>query len=75
LPDNLIYHTNKAAVFFEMGNYQECIKVCDHCSFITKDKENYNRAQLGKALGRKGNALMKLGKIDDSILAYEKAIE
>ena len=57
-----------------MGNYQECIKVCDHCVFITKDKKEYDRAQLGKALARKGNALLKLGKIDASIETYEKAV-
>ena len=29
---------------------------------------------MGKALARKGNALLKLGKIDASIETYEKAV-
>ena len=76
LPDELVFHTNKAAVFFEMGQYSECIKVCDHCLLITKDKPNsYDRKKLAKALFRKANALLKLGKLEDCIITYEKALE
>lgn len=57
-----------------MGQYQECIKICDHCLLITKEKP-YDKKKLAKAIYRKANALMKLGKLEESIQNFEKALE
>ena len=57
-----------------MGQFQECIKICDHCLLITKEKP-YDKKKLAKALYRKANALLKLGKLEESIHNFEKALE
>ena len=75
MPDELVFHTNKAAVFLEMKQYEECIRVCDHCILITKDKVDYEKPKLAKAYSRKGTALLKMGKIEDSIATFEKGLE
>ena len=29
MPEEMTYQSNKAAVYFEMKNYEECINCCD----------------------------------------------
>ena len=36
-PKEITYYSNKAAVFFEMKNYDECIKYCDEAIETTKN--------------------------------------
>ena len=46
---------NKAAVYFEMKDFDKCIEECDKA--IQKSKQgHYDYVKLGKALGRKANA-------------------
>lgn len=45
----MTYYTNKAAVFFEMKNYDECIKACDEGIEKTKGAA-YDYTKLAKAL-------------------------
>jgi hypothetical protein len=53
--NEVTYHNNKAAVFFEMKDYEKCIAECDVA--IEKSKgSNYDYAKLGKAIARKANA-------------------
>ncbi len=54
-PDELIYYTNLGAVFFEEKNFDACIEACDRA--IAKSKGS-DKVKLGKALGRKANALL-----------------
>jgi stress-induced-phosphoprotein 1 len=50
---------NKAAVYFEMKDYQKCIEECDKA--IEKSKGgHYDYVKLGKALARKANAKLQL---------------
>jgi tetratricopeptide (TPR) repeat protein len=59
----LTYYTNKAAVYYEMKEYQKCIDECDRA--IQKSREGYyDYVKLSKALGRKGNAYLALGEYD-----------
>ena len=69
----MTYYSNKAAVFFEMKNYDECIKACDEAIELSKDG-SYDFVKLSKALSRKGNALLMQKKFDESIDAYQKAL-
>jgi tetratricopeptide (TPR) repeat protein len=41
---------------------------------ITKENP-YDKKKLAKALYRKANALLKLGKLEDSISSFERALE
>ena len=51
----MTYHTNKAAVYFEMKECDNCIAECDKA--IQKSREGYyDYVKLGKALARKATA-------------------
>jgi len=58
-PEEITYYTNKAAVYFEMKNYEECIKWCDNGIEAVKGK-GYDYVKMAKALARKGNAQLQL---------------
>lgn len=58
---DISYLTNRAAVFFEMGRFEEAIADCD--SAVAKGKElRADYKIIAKAITRKGNALCKLGR-------------
>jgi len=72
-PDNISYLTNKAAVFFEMGNYEQCLKESEQAV----EKGHNLRVDfklIAKALCRMGNAYMKMEKYDEAIDALNKAL-
>ncbi|CAG8568070.1 8265_t:CDS:10, partial [Acaulospora morrowiae] len=72
-PTNITILTNKAAVLFEQEKYEECIKVCEEAIDIGRE----NRADyklIARALGRIGNAYVKLGKLDEAIKFYNKSL-
>lgn len=68
-PEELTFYSNKAACFFEMKKFEDCIKACDDGAEAVKGKA-YDYIKLGKSMARKGNALFKLGKFDESIAEY-----
>ena len=70
---DLTYYTNKAAVFFEQKNYDQCIEECDLA--IQKSKEgNYDYVKLGKALSRKANAKLAQGHFEEAIELYKSSL-
>ena len=72
-PSELTYYTNKAAVYFQMKEYQKCVELCDEAEEIAK-QGYYDYVKLSKALGRKANALFKLEQYDESIACYKRAL-
>ena len=65
--------TNKAAVYFEMGDYERCMETCD----TAVEKGRSLRADykvIAKAMTRKGNALVKLGRVEEGIKQYQKSL-
>eukprot|EP00906_Rhabdomonas_costata_P034818 RCo048974 len=72
-PENIVYLINKAAVFLEQQNFDECVKICDEAV----EKGRSSRADvktIAKALARKGSALHKLKKFDDAIAAFKSSL-
>ncbi|CAL9780935.1 unnamed protein product [Musa acuminata subsp. burmannicoides] len=68
---DISYLTNRAAVYLEMGKYQECIKDCDKA--VERGRELHSDFKMiARALTRKGTALVKLAKCSKD---YEPAIE
>jgi stress-induced-phosphoprotein 1 len=62
----LLYYNNRAAVYFEMKDYEKCIAECD--TVIKKSQEGYyDYVKLGKALARKATAYLAQEKFDDAI--------
>ncbi|GFZ06973.1 stress-inducible protein [Actinidia rufa] len=63
--------TNRAAVYLEMGKYDECIKDCDKAVERVIELES-DFKMIARALTRKGTALAKMAKCSKD---YEPAIE
>lgn len=68
---DISFITNRAAVYLEMGKYEECIKDCD--TAVERGRElRSDYKMIARALTRKGTALAKLAK---SSKDFEVAIE
>ncbi|XP_022738028.1 hsp70-Hsp90 organizing protein 3-like [Durio zibethinus] len=69
--EDISYITNRAAVYLEMGKYEECIKDCDKA--VERGRElRSDFKMIARALTRKGTALVKMAKCSTD---YELAIE
>ncbi|KAL4362890.1 hypothetical protein GQ457_04G037960 [Hibiscus cannabinus] len=68
---DISYITNRAAVYLEMGKYEDCIKDCDKA--VERGRElRADYKMIARALTRKGTALVKMAKCSKD---YEAAIE
>ena len=63
----------RAAVFYEMQRYEDCIRDCDEA--VERGRElRADYKMIGRALTRKGNAMAKLGDLEGAIRIYDKAL-
>lgn len=70
---DMSFITNKAAVKFEMGKYEECIKDCEDA--IEKGRElRADYKLIARAMTRIGNALVKLGKLEEAVSIYNSSL-
>ncbi|KAL1559750.1 Hsp70-Hsp90 organizing protein 2 [Salvia divinorum] len=68
---DISFLTNRAAVYLEMGKYEDCIKDCEKA--VERGRElRSDYKMLARALTRKGTALAKMAKCSKD---YEPAIE
>ncbi|KAI3828881.1 hypothetical protein L1987_02992 [Smallanthus sonchifolius] len=68
---DISFLTNRAAVYLEMGKYDECIKDCEKA--VERGRElRSDYKMVARALTRKGSALVKMAKTSKD---YEPAIE
>lgn len=71
--NELLYYTNRAAVYHEMKEYEKCIAECDIA--IKKSSEGlYDYIKLGKALARKATAFLAQEKFDEAIELYKSSL-
>lgn len=71
--ENISLLTNKAAVYFEMQDYEACIALCEEA--VNKGREIYADFKLiAKALGRIGSAHEKKGDLSLAIAYYQKSL-
>ncbi|KAL8210123.1 hypothetical protein R6Q57_006855 [Mikania cordata] len=69
--EDISFLTNRAAVYLEMGKYDECIKDCEKA--VERGRElRSDYKMVARALTRKGSALVKMAKTSKD---YEPAIE
>ncbi|XP_060207271.1 hsp70-Hsp90 organizing protein 2 [Lycium barbarum] len=69
--EDISFITNRAAVYLEMGKYEDCIKDCDKA--VERGRElRSDYKMVARALTRKGTALAKMAK---SSKDFEAAIE
>lgn len=70
---NISILTNKAAVYFEMGKYDECIKTCEEAIDVGREhRADYKL--IAKALGRIGTAYTKLNNHAEAIKFFNKSL-
>ena len=70
----MVFYSNKAAVYFEMKDFDNCIAACDEAIETTKGGGQYDYVKLSKAMARKANALLSQLKFDESISLYQSAL-
>ncbi|KAK6158017.1 hypothetical protein DH2020_005331 [Rehmannia glutinosa] len=69
--EDISFLTNRAAVYLEMGKYEDCIKDCDKA--VERGRElRSDFKMVARALTRKGSALVKMAKCSKD---FEPAIE
>ncbi|KAJ9173436.1 hypothetical protein P3X46_016571 [Hevea brasiliensis] len=69
--EDISYLTNRAAVYLEMGKYEECIEDCDKA--VERGRElRSDFKMISRALTRKGTTLVKIAKCSKD---YDLAIE
>ncbi|KAF9361756.1 Hsp90 cochaperone [Mortierella sp. AD094] len=72
-PTNISILTNKAAVYFEMGKFDECIKTCEEAIDVGREhRADYKL--IAKALGRIGTAYYKQNNLSEAIRYYGKSL-
>ena len=60
-------------MYFEKGEFEQCIKDCDRA--VERGRElRLDYKLVGKALTRKGNALVKQEKLEEAVEVYHKAL-
>lgn len=72
-PTNLIFHTNLAAVYFEMKKYDESIDECKKAVEVGRE-QRADFKLIAKAYNRMGTAHRKKGELELAKGAYEKAL-
>ncbi|KAL3645344.1 Hsp70-Hsp90 organizing protein 3 [Castilleja foliolosa] len=75
--EDISFVTNRAAVYLEMGKYEDCIKDCDQA--VERGRElRSDFKMVARALTRKGSALVKMAKcsqdFDIAIETFQKAL-
>lgn len=72
-PAEMIYYSNLAAVYMEMGDFDTAIEQCDKGIEIRYDGP-YDYSKLAKVMARKAACLGKKGQFDEAISLYKSAL-
>lgn len=73
LHQDITYLNNLGAVYFEQGNYDECIKTCQKA--VEEGRGMLADFKLiAKAFGRIGSAYLKKDDLEQAILFFEKSL-
>ncbi|CAH3177665.1 unnamed protein product, partial [Porites evermanni] len=72
-PTNASFLTNRAAVYFEQGRFEECIEECLKAVDVGRD-HSAGYQMIAKAYARIGNAYRKLENLTEAIKFYNKSL-
>ncbi|XP_062502181.1 stress-induced-phosphoprotein 1-like [Corticium candelabrum] len=72
-PTNMTYLSNRAAVHFEMLDYDHCIEDCEAAVNVGRE-QRADFKLIAKALARIGNAHFKQEHLEDAIKYYDKSL-
>jgi stress-induced-phosphoprotein 1 len=73
-PQNMLLYTNKAAVFFEMGKFEDCVAACQKSIEIAEEMRSVPFKNVARAYARMGNAYLKQEKFAEAIKALDKSL-
>ena len=72
-PTNIVYYTNKTAVLFEEGRYDECVLWCIKAVAVGKANDGEPKF-MSKAMARLGNVYMKQKKYSLAVSELEESL-
>uniref|UniRef100_A0A915ELG7 Stress-induced-phosphoprotein 1 n=1 Tax=Ditylenchus dipsaci TaxID=166011 RepID=A0A915ELG7_9BILA len=72
-PASIVFLSNKAAVYFEQGLYEDCIKQCEKAIEVGR-AHRADYTLISKAYARMANASIKLGKLKEALTFFEKSL-
>ena len=72
-PEDVSFLNNRAAAKLEKGDYDACIVDCDSAVEIGRSLRT-DYTIIAKAMTRKGNALVKQGKLEEAIETYQRSL-
>jgi len=72
-PTDMTYLNNKAAVYFEQGNYDECIKNCEKAVEVGRENRNDFKI-IAKAYARMASAYAKKDDLPNARTYYQKSL-
>jgi len=71
-PSDMTFYLNRASVFLEKQAFNECLAECDKAIEIGR-QNGAKYEQIAKAFERKGNAYVKMDKLQEAVADYRKA--
>lgn len=72
-PTNITFYTNKAAVLFEEGRFDECIEMCKKAVDIGREHQADFKL-IAKALGRISTSYLKQDNLKDGLVWLDKSL-
>lgn len=69
----MTYLNNKAAVYFEQGKFEECIKQCEQAVEVGRENRNDFKI-IAKALSRMASAYLKLDDLKNALVYFQKSL-
>jgi stress-induced-phosphoprotein 1 len=72
-PTSITFYNNKAAVYFEEGDYDKCIETCNKGIEVGRE-HRADYSLIAKAYARIANSYVKQKKLKEALQFYEKSI-
>ena len=71
-PSDMTFHLNRASVFLEKQDLEQCLAACDKAVEVGR-ANGAKYEQIAKAYERRGNAFVKVDKLEEALTEYKKA--